>query len=137
MSIGNLKTYGNKGFNTPYQLGSLQVLQQILEAIAATTPVGGLATETTLLSVKDSLQHQKSAAALSSTGTGSLAVVSYSFSVYNAGANDGSFTTAAGTITLPKGVTLNFDAGGAENTFAANTFSWNATGTSYIITYTY
>ena len=54
MSIGNLKDNGNKGNNFPYQLGTLQLLDLILGGV---TPPGGLATETTLLSVLAALQN--------------------------------------------------------------------------------
>lgn len=121
MSIGNLKDYGNKGNNFPYQLRNLQVLGLILEAL------GG--SNTGLLPKKPNV--------LSETANGTLTEVSYSFSVYNAGSSAGTFNAGVGSITLPAGVTLNYDAGGLGNFFAASNFSWDATGTQFIITYTY
>lgn len=52
MSIGNLKDTGNQGNNFPYQLKTLQGLQQIADGISGITPPGGAATETTLLLVE-------------------------------------------------------------------------------------
>lgn len=52
MSIGNLKDTGNKGSNFPYQLKTLQGLQQIADGISGFAPPGGVATETTLLIVE-------------------------------------------------------------------------------------
>jgi len=52
MSIGNLKDTGNKGTNFPYQLKTLQGLQQIADGISGFSPVGGVASEETLLIVE-------------------------------------------------------------------------------------
>jgi hypothetical protein len=72
MSIGNLKTEGNKGNNFPYQLKVLQGLQCVCDqlkelnidttAIEATlldieAAIGNLATEATLLNVENILQN--------------------------------------------------------------------------------
>lgn len=42
MSVGNLKTYGGKGTNLPYQLKSLNGLQQIADGINANGPLSTL-----------------------------------------------------------------------------------------------
>ncbi len=52
MSIGNLKDTGNKSSNFPYQLKTLQGLQQIADGISGFAPPGGVATETTLILVE-------------------------------------------------------------------------------------
>lgn len=57
MSIGNLKTNGNKGNNFPYQLANLELLGQILTAIPAAACCPTAATEATLLSVLVALQN--------------------------------------------------------------------------------
>jgi hypothetical protein len=154
MSVGNIKTYGQKGSNMPYQLAVLKLLEQILLNSGGACPCPSSAQEVTLQSVDSTLSTQldvllstraseatltatKSAGVLSSSGNSSLATAAYSFSVYNAGAVIGTFTGTTGTINLPAGATLNFDAGGLGNKFPASTFSWNATGTTFIITYTY
>jgi hypothetical protein len=41
-----------------------------------------------------------------------------------------------GNVSIPAGVTLNFDAGTASK-YPASHFAYNATGTTFIITYTY
>lgn len=65
------------------------------------------------------------------TGSGAIAVITYSASVANVG-------TANGTIlggTIKPGETLNFDAGSLNNFYAANAFTYNGTGTELIIIY--
>lgn len=52
MSIGNLKDTGNQGTNFPYQLKTLQGLQQIADGISGITPTGGVAKETTQLLIE-------------------------------------------------------------------------------------
>lgn len=54
MSTGNTKTQGNQGNNFPFQFKNLQLLGDILTAVA---PAGGLATEATLLLVLAALQN--------------------------------------------------------------------------------
>lgn len=110
MSIGNLKTEGNKGNNFPWQLKMLQGLQAIIDNTSVVTPVMRIPTVT------------------SHTGIGAVPTGTFSFSIANVGA-------AAGTVnvtSLPAGVTLNFDAGGAGNTLDG--ISFDATGTTFIIT---
>jgi len=121
MSVGNLKDYGNKGNNFPYQLQKLQVLGLILEALGGSTT--GVVAKQAEVSVKN--------------GPGSLPVKTYTFSVYNSGSAAGTFNAGSGSISLPAGVTLNYDAGGLTHFFDANTFAWDATGTTFIITYTF
>jgi len=42
MSVGNLKTYGGKSTNLPYQLKSLTGLQQIADGLNANGPVSNI-----------------------------------------------------------------------------------------------
>jgi len=65
------------------------------------------------------------------TGSGSIDVDFGSISVSNVGGADGSFL---GT-TLKDGETLNFDAGSINNFFRADSISYDATGTEFIIIY--
>jgi hypothetical protein len=65
------------------------------------------------------------------TGSGSVDVDFSSISVSNVGGADGSFL---GT-TLKDGETLNFDAGATNNFFEAETVTYDATGTEFIIIY--
>ena len=119
MSIGNTKDYGNKGNNFPYQLRSLQLLSEILDAVSS--PL--IAQVTPNIKV--------------STGSDNLASGSSiaNASFYNAGAAGASLTVNGTTVTLPAGVTVNYDAG-ANKYYKSDAFSWDATGTSLIVTYT-
>lgn len=70
--------------------------------------------------------------------TSSSATISgqlHNISVYNSGSATGTLTVGATTINLPAGVTVNYDAGGNNNRFPTNTFGYNATGTTFIISY--
>jgi hypothetical protein len=113
MSVGNLKTDGQKGNNFPWQLKMLQGLQGIIDTLnhgiccppKQRRPVVGY--ETTPSSIPDD---------------------TYGFSIANVGA-------AAGTVDgspLPAGVTINFDPG-VNNTIVG--LSYDATGTTFLITY--
>jgi hypothetical protein len=59
----------------------------------------------------------------------------HNISIYNSGAATGTITVNGTTINLPTGVTVNYDAGGNNNRFPTNNFGYNATGTTFIITY--
>ena len=66
----------------------------------------------------------------SSTLTGQYHNVSF----YNSGSATGTITPIGGTaITIPVGVSINFNAGGNNNRFPNNGFSFDATGTTFII----
>jgi hypothetical protein len=116
MSIGNLKDYGNKGNNFPWQYKMLLGLDKILAAFSS----GG----TSYLAPQARVPRYS----ITTTSGVTLANV-YSFSIANVG-------SAAGTVdgqSLPAGVTVNFDAGVLNNTLGS--LSYNATGTTFIITY--
>ena len=71
------------------------------------------------------------------TGSLTVAPVIHNISVYNSGAAAGTINVnGGGAISIPAGVTVNFDAGGNNNRYAANTFVLNATGTTFIVSYT-
>lgn len=112
MSIGNLKDYGNKGNNFPWQLKVLEGLQKIYNALT------GSATG-----------QVRTANILNTSGSGSIPAGAYSFSVANVGAASGTFLGQ----TIPAGATVNFDAGAMSNTFLGA--SYNATGTTFLITW--
>jgi hypothetical protein len=111
MSIGNLKTEGNKGNNFPFQLKVLQGLQAVIDNTSVVAPAMRIPTVT------------------SHTGIGSVPTGTFSFSIANVGSAAG---TVNGIVSLPAGVTLNFDAGGAGNTLDG--ISFDATGTTFIVT---
>lgn len=64
-----------------------------------------------------------------------VAVNSVSFS--NVGSTVITLTVNGGTYDLPAGASVSFDAGGAENRFPANTFSYDTTGGLLLIAYTW
>ena len=110
MSIGNLKDSGNQGNNFPWQHKVLVGLNAIANNTSAVVPAMRIPTVT------------------SHTGIGAVPAGTYSFSIANVG-------SAAGLVnvtSLPAGVTLNFDAGGAGNTLDG--ISFDATGTTFIVT---
>jgi hypothetical protein len=113
MSIGNLKDYGNKGNNFPWQLKMLQGLQGIIDALIANACCPP--------------QKRKSVIKYE-TLPGSVPDGTYGFSIANVGA-------AAGTVDglpLAAGVTVNFDPG-VNNTIGGLPF--DATGTAFLITF--
>jgi len=65
------------------------------------------------------------------TGSGSIAVQTYSVSVANVGTGNG---TVLGS-TIKPGETLNFDAGSLNNFYTTGTFTYDGTGTELIIIY--
>lgn len=112
MSIGNLKDYGNKGNNFPFQLKVLEGIQAVFNALTGVTP-----------------GQQRKPFYISDTGAGNIPIDVYSFSIANVGAASG---TVSGQV-LPAGATINFDAGVLNHTFTS--ISYDATGTTFLITY--
>lgn len=113
MSVGNLKTDGQKGNNFPWQLKMLQGIQGIIDAL-----MHGVCCP----------PQTRTPVILQDTLPGSVLDGTYGFSIANIGG-------ATGTVdgdTLPAGVTINFDPG-VNNTIAG--INYDATGTTFLITY--
>jgi hypothetical protein len=113
MSIGNLKDYGNKGNNFPWQLKMLQGIQGIIDVLKA-----GVCCP----------PQSRKPVVVYETLPGSVPDGTYGFSIANVG-------TAAGTVngqSLPAGVTINFDPG-VNNVIGG--LPYDATGTTFLITY--
>ena len=123
MSVGNLKDYGNKGNNFPWQLKMLQGLQQIIDNNCCKE------TLEILREIAKTIQPQLRTPFIRNyTGPGSVPAGAYSFSIANVGA-------ATGTVngeSLPAGTTINFDAGVLNNTLDEILF--DATGTTFLVT---
>ena len=122
MSIGNTKDYGNKGNNFPYQLRNLQLLGEILDALNNASPAG-----------RELYPYM-----IYSTGTGDLSGSTkvYNASFYNEGSATVSLTVGgSGTFTIPAGATVNYDPG-VNNYYNGNNFSWDATGSNLLVSYT-
>jgi hypothetical protein len=121
MSIGNLKDYGNKGNNFPWQLKMLQGLEAINTTIAAQT--------VTTSSIR-------TPRLISTSTTGTINVHVHSISIYNSGNAVGTLTVSGGAaVSIPVGATINMDAGGNNNRFPPGAFVYNATGTTFLIAY--
>jgi hypothetical protein len=146
MSIGNLKDYGNKGNNFPYQFKVLQGLQCICDelkeinvdttAIEATlldieTAIGNLATEATLQNVETNTtgvaRTPNFLRPSGSLGTVTAGTFSMSF------ASVGTGNATVGGMTLKPGETINFDAGALNNTLGAVAYSTTTVGAELII----
>jgi hypothetical protein len=113
MSVGNLKTDGQKGNNFPWQLKMLQGIQGIITAVTASACCP---------------PEKRSTNIVSATGAGSVPNGVYSLSIANVG-------NAAGTVegvSVPAGVVINFSA--ELNNYLELT-NYNATGTTFLITY--
>jgi hypothetical protein len=121
MSIGNLKDYGNKGNNFPWQHKMLQGLEAINTTIAAQTGYVNSIKTPHLITV---------------AGTGTIPGQPHSVSVYNSGNAIGTLTVNGDpAVNIPVGATINMDAGGNNNRFVTGAFDYDATGTTFIIAY--
>jgi hypothetical protein len=117
MSIGNLKTSGDKGNNFPFQLKVLQGLQCTCNSLQVVeTNTTGVVRRPNLLRVND---------------PNDLAAFAplYSVSVANVGLADGIVLGGA----LRPGEVVNFSADALNNFFSS--FIVDATGTEFIITF--
>ena len=113
MSIGDTKSYGNKGNNFPWQLQMLKGLQGIIDTLTA-----GVCCP----------PQTRTPVILYDSHLGSIPIVTYGFSIANVG-------TAPGLVngqTLDPGVTVNFDPG-VNNTIVG--LPYDPTGTVFLITY--
>jgi hypothetical protein len=119
MSIGNIRTYGQKGSNMPFQLRVLEGIQTLVNSLTPSTSTS-------------------TAALLSSTTSGTINVATKSISFHNNDANNPAIlnVNGGGNVNIPPGVTVNFDAG-ANAKYPAGHFVYDATGSSFIISYTY
>jgi hypothetical protein len=146
MSIGNLKTEGNKGNNFPFQLKVLQGLQCTCDELKAIgidtaaievtlldieTAIGNLATETTLQAIETNTtgvaRTPNFLRPSGSAGTVTAGVFSMSF------ASVGTGNATVGGMTLKPGETINFDAGALNNTLGAVAYDTTAIGSELII----
>ena len=124
MSIGNLKSEGNKGNNFPYQLKSLQGLQCICDSLGTSGVLYDV-----LVKMAAYLEAQDRTPNIVRTSTTGTIPKCYSFSVANVGNANGTFL---GT-TLGPGETVSFDAGTLNNSFPGS--AYDATGTTFLINY--
>lgn len=108
MSVGDLKDYGNKGNNFPWQLKMLKGLQGIINAI---TP------------------NVRTPNVYSDTGPGTLpSTYNYGFSIANVGTANGIVDGAV----LKPGYTVSFSPTSVDY---LNKINYDATDTEFLITY--
>jgi hypothetical protein len=77
----------------------------------------------------------RTAKVISTSTTGTIPGNPMTVSIFNANTVSGAVTIDGTTISVPGGVTLSYDAGGLNNKFTTGNFVYNATGTTFIITY--
>lgn len=77
----------------------------------------------------------RTAKVISTSTTGTIPGNPMTVSIFNANTVSGAVTIDGTTISVPGGVTLSYDAGGLDNKFTTGNFVYNATGTTFIITY--
>jgi hypothetical protein len=119
MSLGNKKTQGGKGTNYPWQT-------MLINAVNALFGNGD--------DIKNILAGKsKTPNMLRTTTSGTVPGETYSVSVANVGSADGTFLGA----TIKAGEELDFNAGALNNSFAAGSFAYDATGTEFLIIYIY
>ena len=113
MSIGNLKDYGNKGNNFPWQYKMLQGLDALLSAFSSsgTSYLAPQQRTTQIARVSNSFSY---------TGMCSISI-----------ANVGTANGTVKGVTLKPGETVSFDAGALNN--ALDSVTYNATGTEFLI----
>lgn len=93
---------------------------------------------TTDILLSNSLEYlNKQPGLVTSTGAGSLALAASSVSFLNSGAAAITLTVNGVTNSIPAGASVSFDGGGNGNKFPAGKFSWDATGSTLLIAYTY
>jgi len=149
MSIGNLKTEGNKGNNFPWQYKVLVGLQGIIDELqngSDVTIVGplGSQSETTSVSVaiaSDQYSLQIVPVIIISSGDVATIITDKILSIsFASNGTADALVTFDGTnyVSLPTGTTVNMDAGGINNSYVANCFGYDTdtnAGASLIITY--
>ena len=114
MSVGNLKDYGNKGNNFPWQLKMLQGLNALLSAFSSGGGTSYLAPQSRTTSI-------------SRVTTPGNIINPYSISIANVGSANGTVKAT----TLKPGETISFDAGALNNTL--DVIGYDALGTEFLI----
>ena len=156
MSIGDLKDYGNKGNNFPWQLKMLKGLQGIINAIISSTniniigPLGQRACVDSVSSTLCTSQANVQIKAGINTVNG-LKTMSYyigatskllTLSIYNQDTTVSILVCTDNGVTyvsVPPGVTINYDAGGLLNYFDPRIILINSNSATIdpLIIYTY
>jgi hypothetical protein len=93
--------------------------------------------DSTGLALDSSLNSIRTPRLISVTNTtGTIPGQPYSISIYNSGSAVGTLAVSGDTaVNIPVGATINMDAGGNSNRFATGSFVYDATNTTFLITY--
>lgn len=137
MSIGNLKTEGNKGNNFPWQLKMLQGLQAIVDGNCCEQIIP------LIDSIDLKLNPQRiTPTIIYSTGDSPTGIITdiLSISFASVGTADAliSFDGGGTYVAITTGTTINMDAGTLNNIYLGNTFYYDTntnTGAALYITY--
>jgi hypothetical protein len=130
-SVGDLRNSGLQGNNFPWQIRVLQGLQCICDELQA-QHVDVSAIVTLLQEIEGNVSaFSRTPNLVRTNAAGSIAVNSFSVSVANVGAANG---TVLGGVIKP-GEILNFDAGALNNFYTSGTFTYDGTGTELVIIY--
>jgi hypothetical protein len=105
------------------ELGALNAIIQLINEDTEVEDILNLLTTNTGLERTPNL--------LRVTNSGAIASIVFSFSVYNSGAAN---CTVLGGVIKP-GETFNFNAGGVNNYYVANSITYDATGTELVFIY--
>lgn len=152
MSIGNLKDYGNKGSNMPFQWKVLQGLQSIISStfnVNIKAPLGQQANADSVsvtLSTEQAQVYVTPVLLASSNSTGNLIayagtqILSISFASNGTAGADVSVDGGVNYLKLAPGMTINLDANGIMNYYNPNLFHWDTSltaGASLLIAFNY
>lgn len=135
-ATSTLQTTGNTYLNSIN--GTLQNIELLnLDNATSTLQTAGnnslTSIDNRLSTIETNTGAQRTPIAFTSSTSGTLTGQYHNISFYNSGTADGTVTPPGSTaVTLPVGVSLNFNAGGNNNRYASG-WSWNATGTTFLI----
>jgi hypothetical protein len=119
--ISEAQTTNNKIDTTNISLSNLGLISSnILTETAATA---------------NYLQQIRTPQIISTSGSGTINPQIHNISIANIGSATGTITVNGTTVNIPTGITLSYNAGGNNNRFSNAAFSYNATGTTFLITY--
>jgi hypothetical protein len=127
----------NNGSNIADQLsetisGGDQILANLF---VDTQPGSNLSAANLLFEISNALNSQRQPEIINTTGSGTINQQIHNISIANVGSATGTITVNGTTSNLLPGVSIEFNAGGLNNRFAVNQFSYNATGTNFLINY--
>jgi hypothetical protein len=127
----------NNGLNIANQLSeTISGGDQTLANLLVDSVVGSNQSAANLLyDIANSLNAQRTPKIIETTTSGTIGVQIHNISIANTGNATGTITVDGTTINLPSGISINYNAGGLNNRFAVNKFSYNATGTTFLINY--